>query len=88
MRNHVDAIQSFLNGTNLQKDARWETQKALKLANNELSAKHKVTLNELRANLIADCDVEDIKNGDYTTEQLVFIIKNWAESGKINYIIK
>ena len=88
MRNHIDALQSILNGTNLQKNARWETQKALKLANNELSEKHKVTLNELRANLIADCDVEDIKNGDYTTEQLVFIIKNWAESGKINYIVK
>ena len=88
MNLHLSELKSILNGTNLQKDARWETQKALKLANNELSEKHKVTLNELRANLIADCDVEDIKNGDYTTEQLVFIIKNWAESGKINYIVK
>ena len=88
MNLHLSELKSILNGTNLQKDARWETQKALKLANNELSEKHKVTLNELRAHLIADCDVEDIKNGDYTTEQLVFIIKNWAESGKINYIIK
>ena len=88
MNLHLSELKSILNGTNLQKDARWETQKALKLANNELSAEHKVTLNELRANLIANCDVEDIKNGDYTTEQLVFIIKNWAESGKINYIVK
>jgi hypothetical protein len=88
MNLHLTELKSILDGTNLQKDARWETQKALKLVNNELSEKHKVTLNELRANLIADCDVEDIKNGDYTTEQLVFIIKNWAESGKINYIVK
>jgi hypothetical protein len=88
MNLHLSELKSILDGTNAKKDARWETQKALKLANNELSEKHKVTLNELRANLIADCDVEDIKSGDYTTEQLVFIIKNWAQSEKINYIVK
>jgi hypothetical protein len=75
-------LKSIIDGTNKQKDAKWETIKAIKLVNQKLDFRNKVTLKEVRENLIADCDVEDIKNGLYSTEHLAYVIQCWANTGK------
>jgi hypothetical protein len=79
-------LKSIIDGTNKQKDAKWETIKAIKLVNQKLDFRNKVTLKEVRENLIADCDVEDIKNGLYSTEHLAYVIQCWIESGKYSCI--
>lgn len=83
MNPHLTHIKSILDGTLKEKNPRWETEKAVKLANTKLEIKNQTTIREVRFNLIADCDVEDIKNGFYTTEQLAFCIEVWANSGKL-----
>jgi hypothetical protein len=83
MNPHLTHIKSILDGTVTVKDAKWETKKAVDLANKSLPKDKQTNLREVRENLIADCDVEDIKNGLYTTEQLAFHIQVWAESGKL-----
>ncbi len=83
MNPHLTHIKSILDGTVITKNPRWETEKAVRLANSAISVKLRTTIEEVRKNLIADCDVEDIKNGLYTTEQLAFHIQVWAESGKL-----
>jgi hypothetical protein len=80
---HLTHIKSILDGTVKEKNPRWETEKAVKLANTKLEPKNQTTVREVRENLIADCDVEDIKNGLYTTEELAFHIEVWANSGKL-----
>lgn len=82
MNPNLTKLKSIIAGTS-KKDARWETGKAVNLANKSLPKDKQTTLREVRKNLIADCDVEDIKNGEYTTEQLAFHIQVWAESGKL-----
>ena len=82
MNTHLTTLKSILDGTNQQKDARWETIKAIKMANERMESRHQTTLREVRENLIADIDVEDIKNGLYSTEHLAYVIQCWAESGK------
>lgn len=79
---NLTKLKSILNGTNQQKDARWETIKAIKMANERMESAHRTTLREVRENLIADIDIEDIKNGIYSTEHLAYVIQCWAESGK------
>jgi hypothetical protein len=88
MNPHLTHLKSILDGTVKEKNPRWETEKAVKLANTKLAKEHQTTVREVRENLIADCDVEDIKNGEYTTEQLAFHIQVWAESGKFCCIRK
>jgi len=88
MNPHLTHIKSILDGTVKDKNPRWETEKAVKLANTKLAKEHQTTVREVRENLIADCDVEDIKQGEYTTEQLAFVIQVWAESGKLCCIRK
>jgi hypothetical protein len=88
MNPHLTHLKSILDGTVKEKNPRWETEKAVKLANTKLAKEHQITVREVRENLIADCDVEDIKNGEYTTEQLAFHIQVWAESGKFCCIRK
>ena len=83
MNPHLTELKSILDGTTKTKNPRWETEKAIRLANNAISVKLRTTIEEVRKNLIADCDVEDIKNGLYTTEELAFHIQVWAESGKL-----
>jgi len=83
MNPHLTHIKSILDGTIKTKNPRWETEKAVRLANKTISVKNQTTVEEVRKNLIADCDVEDLKNGLYTTEQLAFHIQVWAESGKL-----
>jgi hypothetical protein len=83
MNPHLTHLKSILDGTVKEKNPRWETEKAVKLANTKLAKEHQTTVREVRENLIADCDVEDIKNGEYTTEQLAFHIEVWANSGKL-----
>lgn len=83
MNPHLTHIKSILDGTVKEKSPRWETEKAVRLANSAISVKQQTTVEEVRKNLMADCDVEDIKNGLYTTEQLAFHIQVWAESGKL-----
>lgn len=85
---HLTHIKSILDGTVKEKNSRWETEKAVKLANTKLKLKDQTTVREVRENLIADCDVEDIKNGLYTTEELAFHIEVWANSGKLPCIRK
>lgn len=82
MNPNLTKLKSILDGTNQQKDARWETIKAIKMANERMESKNQTTLKEVRGNLIADIDVEDIKNGLYSTEHLAYVIQCWAESGK------
>lgn len=88
MNPHLTHLKSILDGTVKEKNPRWETEKAVKLANTKLAKEHQTTVREVRDNLIADCDVEDIKQGEYTTEQLAFVIQVWAESGKLRCIRK
>lgn len=88
MNPHLTHIKSILDGTVKEKNPRWETEKAVKLANTKLAREHQTTVREVRENLIADCDVEDIKQGEYTTEQLALHIQVWAESGKLCCIRK
>lgn len=83
MNPHLTHLKSILDGTVKEKNPRWETEKAVKLANTKLDEENKTTVQEVRHNLIADCDVEDIKNGLYTTEQLAFHIQVWAASVKL-----
>ena len=83
MNPHLTHIKSILDGTVKTKNPRWETEKSVKLANTKLDDKNKTTVEEVRKNLIADCDVEDIKNGLYTTEELAYHIEVWANSGKL-----
>lgn len=83
MNPHLTHIKSILDGTVKEKNPRWETEKAVRLANSAISVKNQTTVEEVRKNLIADCDVEDIKNGLYITEQLAFHIQVWTESGKL-----
>ena len=85
---HLTHIKSILDGTVKEKNPRWETEKAVKLANTKLEPKNRTTVKEVRENLIADCDVEDIKNGLYTTEALAYIIQRWAETGKFSCVKK
>ena len=82
MNPHLTELKSILDGTNTQKDAKWETIKAIQIVNKTLKPEDRLTLREVRENLIADCDVEDIKNGLYSTEHLVYVIQCWIESGK------
>lgn len=82
INSHLTNLKSILDGTNKQKDAKWETIKALKLANERMKPEHQTTLREVRENLIADIDVKDIKNGLYSTEHLAYVIQCWAESEK------
>lgn len=82
MNPQLTELKSILDGTSNLKDARWETIKAIKMANDKMQPLHHTTLREVRENLIADCDVEDIKNGIYSTEQLAYAIQCWAVSGK------
>ena len=83
MNPHLTHIKSILDGTAKEKNPRWETEKAVKLANTKLISKNQTTIREVREKLIADCDVEDIKNGLYSTEHLAFCIEVWANSGKL-----
>lgn len=88
MNPHLTHLKSILDGTVKEKNPRWETEKAVKLANTKLAKEHQTTVREVRENLIADCDVEDIKRGEYTTEQLAYVIQVWAETGKFCCIRK
>lgn len=88
MNPHLTHLKSILDGTVKKKNPRWETEKAVKLANTRLDKKHQTTVREVRENLIADCDVEDIKQGEYITEQLAYVIQVWAETGKFCCITK
>lgn len=83
MNPHLADIKSILDGTSKLKDARWETKKAVDLVNKSLPVDKQTSLREVRENLIADCDVEDIKNGEYATVQLAYHIQVWAQSGKL-----
>ena len=82
MNPNLTKLKSILDGSDKQKNARWETIKAIKMANEQMDSTHQTTLREVRENLIADCDVEDIKNSLYSTEHLAYVIQCWAESGK------
>lgn len=84
----IKELKSIIDGTSTLKDAKWETIKAIKLANEKLENKDKTNLKEVRENLIADCDVEDIKNGLYSTEHLAYVIQCWASTGKYPCISK
>ena len=88
MNPQLTHLKSILDGTVKEKNPRWETEKAVKLANTKLELKNQTTVKEVRENLIADCDVEDIKNGLYSTEHLAYVIQCWASTGKYPCISK